>query len=113
VVVGVRGGDEGQLAVSVEDSGVGIAPDRLEAIFEQFTQVSDGAGRRAGGTGLGLSISRRLAHLMGGEVVAVSTPGVGSTFTLTVPRPVGGARPAAPPAGGDGIAGREVALAVP
>ena len=113
VVVGVRGGDEGQLAVSVEDSGVGIAPDRLEAIFEQFTQVSDGAGRRAGGTGLGLSISRRLAHLMGGEVVAVSTPGVGSTFTLTVPLPVGGARPAAPPAGGDGIAGREVALAVP
>jgi PAS domain S-box-containing protein len=69
--------------VRVEDTGRGIPADRLEAIFEPYQQ-SEAADQHLG-SGLGLAISRRLARLMGGDLTAQSTPGVGSTFTLWLP----------------------------
>ncbi|ACL58166.1 ATP-binding protein [Methylobacterium nodulans] len=68
----------------VNDMGVGVPSDQLERIFEPFAQADNSITRRYGGTGLGLAISRRLAALMGGEVSAVSEPGRGSTFSLTL-----------------------------
>ena len=70
----------------VRDTGVGIAPDRLEHVFEPFVQVDDSHSRRAEGTGLGLAISRDLARGMGGDLRAESEEGRGSTFTLSLPR---------------------------
>jgi PAS domain S-box-containing protein len=69
----------------IEDTGPGIPADRRTAIFEPFVQVDMSATRRHGGTGLGLAISRRLARLMGGDVVVRSEEGMGSTFFLWLP----------------------------
>ncbi len=97
VKVGVRvqpAGDPERVIVeySVEDSGVGIPPDRIDSIFEDFTQVDSSVARRFGGTGLGLAITRKLVNLMGGRIQAESQPGRGSRFTFTVNvRAVGGA----------------------
>jgi PAS domain S-box-containing protein len=71
--------------VTVRDTGIGIAADQLDRIFEPFVQVRSGLTRTAEGTGLGLAISRDLARGMGGELTAESTPGRGSMFTLTLP----------------------------
>ncbi|WP_128000780.1 sensor histidine kinase [Piscinibacter defluvii] len=76
---------DGNIAIDVEDSGIGIPPDKLEAVFEEFEQVDASHARAHGGTGLGLAIARRLARAMGGDLVAVSALGVGSTFTLSLP----------------------------
>lgn len=73
------------LALSVEDTGVGIAQDQLFRLFEPFTQVDDPATRRHGGTGLGLSLVRRLAGLHGGTVGVSSQPGAGSRFCVWLP----------------------------
>ena len=78
--------DEEQVRIIVSDSGVGIPPDRLDAIFEPFVQVDRGLTSRQEGTGLGLAISRDLARHMGGDLTATSTAGVGSSFTLSLPR---------------------------
>jgi hypothetical protein len=72
-------------ALHVEDTGIGIPPRHLAAIFEPFVQVEQGHTRTREGSGLGLAISRRLARLMGGDLTARSRPGVGSTFTLWLP----------------------------
>jgi signal transduction histidine kinase len=77
---------DGQVAVHVRDTGVGIAPDRLESVFEPFVQVGRALNNPVEGAGLGLAISRDLARGMGGDLVAESTPGVGSTFTVLLPR---------------------------
>jgi PAS domain S-box-containing protein len=71
-----------EIAIDVCDTGVGIAPEHLDWIFQPFTQAGASATRRSGGTGLGLTISRRLAELMGGQIQVASRLGVGSTFTL-------------------------------
>ena len=73
--------------VSVDDTGIGIAPDQLSEIFQPFVQASSGTTRTHGGTGLGLSISRQLARLMNAEITATSEMGKGSTFTLWLQRP--------------------------
>jgi signal transduction histidine kinase len=72
----------------VADTGMGIPPDKLDAIFEPFVQLRSDLTRTAEGTGLGLAISRDLAVGMRGDLTAESTPGRGSTFTLTLPRAV-------------------------
>lgn len=73
------------LHFTVGDTGIGIAPDMHERIFEDFVQADDSIARRFGGTGLGLAIARRLTRLMGGELTVESTPASGSAFHLTVP----------------------------
>jgi signal transduction histidine kinase/DNA-binding response OmpR family regulator len=73
------------LDVAVRDSGIGIAPAMQQRIFEDFVQADDSIARRFGGTGLGLAISRRLARLMGGDLLVESVAGAGSTFRLSVP----------------------------
>ena len=78
--------DDGWVHTTVHDSGIGIPADRLDAIFEPFVQVDRGLTSRQEGTGLGLAISRDLARHMGGDLTATSTAGVGSDFTLTLPR---------------------------
>jgi len=70
-------------AIEVHDSGIGMAADRLESIFEPFVQADASITRRFGGTGLGLTISRKFARAMGGDLKAASQPGVGSVMTLS------------------------------
>jgi PAS domain S-box-containing protein len=77
---------EPHLRIDVEDSGIGIPAEKLEAIFEPFVQVGRSLSNPGEGTGLGLAISRDLARAMGGDLTVTSEPNVGSTFTLTLPR---------------------------
>jgi signal transduction histidine kinase len=77
---------------AVRDTGVGIAPEDQEAIFQEFTQLDSRLQRQVKGTGLGLPLTRKLAELLGGSVTVDSAPGKGSTFAATIPvayRPVG------------------------
>jgi signal transduction histidine kinase len=80
------GGDARHSVVwEVEDTGIGIAEEDLERIFDEFRQVDGSATRRFGGTGMGLALSRQLARRLGGEVSVRSAPGEGSTFALSLP----------------------------
>jgi signal transduction histidine kinase/CheY-like chemotaxis protein len=72
---------------SVSDSGIGIDPDRLNRLFTNFAQADASINRRFGGTGLGLAISRRIIEQMGGKIAVTSTPGQGSTFSVTLVLP--------------------------
>ncbi|MDR9425933.1 MAG: MHYT domain-containing protein [Marinobacter sp.] len=74
-----------KIIILVKDTGIGIPPDRIDKIFEPFTQADSSTTRRFGGTGLGTTIARQLTELMGGQITASSSPGQGSTFRVSLP----------------------------
>jgi signal transduction histidine kinase/CheY-like chemotaxis protein len=97
-VTATASADRESAVFSVADTGIGIAPEDHERIFEEFTQVDHPVQRKVRGTGLGLPLTRKLAELMGGRVTVESTPGLGSTFSAVIPlryrEPVPAAEPA-------------------
>src|SRR5262249_40557141 len=78
---------------AVSDTGIGITPEQLDKLFQEFSQAEASTAKRYGGTGLGLAITRKLARMMGGDVVVTREPGKGSVFTVRLP----GNAPEVPP----------------
>ncbi|HEY7247193.1 MAG TPA: ATP-binding protein [Xanthobacteraceae bacterium] len=74
------------ITLAVADTGIGMTPDQMSKLFQEFSQASSSTASRYGGTGLGLAISRRFCHMMGGDITVESRPGKGSTFTIRLPR---------------------------
>ncbi len=87
-VSGTVDNDTAALTIKVEDTGVGIPPDKLDHIFTKFSQADGSTTREFGGTGLGLTISRKLVESMGGSIVVESVLGEGSTFTISLSLPI-------------------------
>jgi adenylate cyclase len=70
----------------VTDTGIGMTPEQMGKLFQEFSQASSSTASKYGGTGLGLVISRGFCQMMGGDITVVSKPGEGSTFTIRLPR---------------------------
>ena len=85
VRISVRGGADDTVVFTVTDTGIGIASEHMHHVFEEFAQIENPMQRRVKGTGLGLPLSRRLARLLGGDIVLESVVGRGSAFSLTLP----------------------------
>jgi signal transduction histidine kinase len=80
------GGYPRWITISVADSGIGITPEQMGKLFQEFSQASSTTASKYGGTGLGLVIRRRFCQMMGGDITVASEPGRGSTFTIRLPR---------------------------
>jgi signal transduction histidine kinase len=76
------------ITFSVADTGIGMTPEQMSKLFQEFSQASSTTASKYGGTGLGLAISRRFCQMMGGDITVESKPGAGSTFTIRLPRVV-------------------------
>jgi len=101
----LRVGDADRIRLGVADTGIGIPPEKLELIFEEFSQADGSTTRDFGGTGLGLAISRRFCRMMGGDITVTSRPGEGAAFSIELPASVDalGAARAAAAAGGQTV----------
>ena len=93
-----RGQENGRewIKLAVTDSGIGMTPEQMGKLFQEFSQVSSATASKYGGTGLGLAISRRFCQMMGGDITVESEPGHGSTFTIRLPRIVNAPKEAVP-----------------
>ena len=78
----------GWITLAVTDTGIGMTPDQMGKLFQEFSQASTSTASKYGGTGLGLAISRQFCRMMGGDITVESQPGAGSTFTIRLPRMV-------------------------
>src|SRR3954453_8860011 len=78
-----------RITLAVKDTGIGMTPDQMGKLFQEFSQASSATASKYGGTGLGLVISRRFCQMMGGDITVESGLGRGSTFTIRLPRIVG------------------------
>src|ERR1700720_864189 len=74
------------ITVAVADTGIGMTPEQMGKLFQEFSQASSATASKYGGTGLGLAISKRFCQMMGGDITVESQPGCGSTFTIRLPR---------------------------
>jgi signal transduction histidine kinase len=74
------------ITIAVADTGIGMTPEQMGKLFQEFSQASSTTASRYGGTGLGLAISRRFCQMMGGDIIVASEVGKGSTFTIRLPR---------------------------
>ena len=111
VVITVRNhesGQPGRLEIGVSDTGIGIAPDKLRSIFDDFAQADSSTTRKYGGTGLGLGICRRLVEFMGGTMTVESKQGEGSTFRFTATFGIGESTSRKLPAAMEDFHGRRV-----
>jgi signal transduction histidine kinase len=90
--------DRDWITLAVTDTGIGMTPEQMGKLFQEFSQASSATASRYGGTGLGLAISRRFCQMMGGDITVESEPGRGSTFTIRLPRIVEAPKVVAQPA---------------
>jgi signal transduction histidine kinase len=79
------GNGRDMVELTVADTGIGMTPEQLEKLFQEFSQAEATTAKKYGGTGLGLAITRKLARMMGGDVTVASEPGKGSVFTVRLP----------------------------